>query len=122
VLKGKASQDSLNEVKDVNKGECLQEVMEEDYDNKSDVNDSLEFNVNDLFDSNDDDDAVIAVSLEEGINEDVDYDSGYGTEKRDVIMINDINDCSPVKVNKLKEPLRQACDTVKLDEFKEAVR
>ena len=122
VSKGKASQDLLGEAEDTNKGKCPQEATEEDYDDESDAGDSPEFNVNNLFDSNNNNDA--ATALDEGINEDTSYDSSYGTEDRDVTITNDIDDYSTieVEVDELGEPLRQAYDVAKPDEFREAVR
>ncbi|KAF4633412.1 hypothetical protein G7Y89_g4704 [Cudoniella acicularis] len=92
------------------------EATEEDYDDKSDAGDSPKFDVDDLFDSNDDDDAA----LEEGIDEDTSYDSGYGTEERDATMTDDVDDYSPSVVDELREALGQACDAAELDKFREA--
>jgi hypothetical protein len=114
--KGKASQDPLGEAEDVEKYERGQ-ATEEDYDDESDAGDGPEFNVDDLFDSNDDDDAV-----DEDTDEDAGYDSGYGTEERDATMTEDTDDCSTAEVDGFREPVQQACDAAELDEFGEARR
>lgn len=119
MSKGKASQDPLGEAEDANKGRHSQEATEEDYDNESDASDGPEFDVDDLFDS--DDESNVA-TLDEGIDEDAGYDSGYGTEERDVTMTDDTDDYSTAAVDELGEPLRQACDAAELDEFGKAVR
>jgi hypothetical protein len=111
--KGKASQDPLGEAEDANQGGRPQDATEEDYDDESDAGDGPEFDVNDLFDSDDDD---------EGLDEDTGYDSGYGTEERDVTMTDDADDYSTAQVDELGEPPRQACDAVEPGEFGEAVR
>jgi hypothetical protein len=92
--------------------------MEEDYNNESDAGNGPEFDVDDLFDSDDDD---AAAALDEGIDEDAGYDSGYGTKERDVTMINNINNYSTAEVDELGELLWLACDTAKLDKFGEVV-
>ncbi|KAE8440383.1 hypothetical protein EG329_008182 [Mollisiaceae sp. DMI_Dod_QoI] len=114
--KGKASQDPLGKAEDAKKRE-RGEATEEDYDDESDAGDGLEFDVDDLFDSDDDDD-----DSDEDINEDVCYDSGYGTEERDVTMTEDTDDCYTAEVDGLGGPVRQVCDAAELDEFGEAVR
>jgi hypothetical protein len=94
--------------------------MEEDYDNESNVNDNFEFNVKDLFNFKDNDNAVITI-IDKGIDEDIGYDSDYNIKERDAIITDDVNDYFTAQVNKLREPPRQACDAVKPSEFKEAV-
>jgi hypothetical protein len=84
--KGKASLDPLGEAEDVNKRR--REATEEDYNDESDAGDGLELDV------------------DEDIDENAGYDSGYGPEKTDVTMTEDTEDC----------------DAAELDEFGEAIR
>jgi hypothetical protein len=121
VSKGKASQDPLGKAEDANQGERRQDATEEDYDDESDAGDGPEFDIDDLFDSNDDDDDAAAAALDEGLDEDTGYDSGYGTEERDVTITDDADNCSTAQVNELGEPLRQACNAAEPGEFGEAV-
>ncbi|KAH6714676.1 hypothetical protein BKA61DRAFT_575396 [Leptodontidium sp. MPI-SDFR-AT-0119] len=67
---------------------------------ESDAGDGPEFDVDDLFDSDDD-----AAALDEGIDEDASYDSGYGTEERDATITDNINDYFTAEVDELEEPL-----------------
>jgi hypothetical protein len=54
--------------------------------------------LDDLFNSNDDDNAV-----NKDINEDTSYDSGYGTKERDATITEGIDDCYTAKVDGLRE-------------------
>jgi hypothetical protein len=112
--KGKASQDPLGEAEDAKKRERFRD---EDYDDESDASDGPKCDIDNIFDSDDDDDAV-----DEDIDEDASYDSGYSTEERDVTMTEDIDDCYTAEVDELGEPVGQACETAELDRFGEPVR
>jgi hypothetical protein len=125
--KGKASQDPLGEAEEANKAKQTQQSAGKDYNREDDIDDSLdydddsdagdgpEFDVDDLFDSDDE--------AEEEIDEDAGYDSGYGTtEETDVTMTEDVDDCYTAEVDESGEPVQQACDAAELDEFGEAIR
>ncbi|KAH8783637.1 hypothetical protein BGZ57DRAFT_925723 [Hyaloscypha finlandica] len=90
----------------------MSETTEEDYDDKSDASDGPEFDVDDLFDSDDDDD-------DKDIDKDTSYNSGYSTEERDITMTEDTDDYDTAGVNRLGELVRQAYNATELDRFRE---
>ena len=125
--KGKASQDPLGEAEEANKAEQTQQSAGKDYnredeidgsldyDDDSDAGDGPEFDVDDLFDSDDE--------ADEEIDENAGYDSGYGTtEETDVTMTEDVDDCYIAEVGKLGELVQPAWDAAEVDEFVEAIR
>jgi hypothetical protein len=97
--KRKASQDPLGEAEEAKKRE-RGEAAEEDYDDENDAGDGPEFDVDDLFDSDEDENAV-----NKDIDKDSSYDSGYSTKERDVTITEDIDDCCTAEVDGLGEPV-----------------
>lgn len=125
--KGKASQDPLGEAEEANKAKQTQQSAGNDYSREDDINNSLDYNdnsdagdgpkfdVDDLFNSDD--------KAHKEINKDTGCDSGYGTtEETDVTMTEDVDDYYTAEVDESGEPVQQACDATKLDEFGEAIR
>jgi hypothetical protein len=116
-LKGKASEDPLEEVKETieyrrpreegnihnNKGITVNNSLE--YDDNSDVNGGLEYNDDILFDFNDDETINEDGLFDKGTDESASRDSGYNNDGTDVIIMEDIDDYYPVKVNRAKRPV-----------------
>jgi hypothetical protein len=135
--KGKASQDTLGEAEaTANENERCQTRADEDYDGGGDAGDGLEYDNNsdagdgpeydddDLFDyDNDDDDIADEDDLfDDGTDESGDLDSGYITNRTDVTMTEDTDNCYATKIDESGEPGQQNCDAADPDEFREAIR
>jgi hypothetical protein len=100
----KTSEDPLGEADKTNKNKRRQERKDVD-DGESNADDRPEFdddsdtgngpeNENDLlFDSDNDSDDDVATAAEEGTEETCDRDSGYNSDRADITMTDDTDDC-----------------------------
>jgi hypothetical protein len=133
--KGKASEDPLGEADETDKNKRRQERKDVDndedsnaddglvFDDDSDAGDGPEYENDLLFDSDDDvDDADDATPDDEGTDETADRDSGYNSDRTDVTMTEDTDDCFTVELDGAGQPVRQNGDADELDEFGEARR
>jgi hypothetical protein len=131
--KGKASEDPLGEADETDTNKRRQERKDVDndedsnaddglgFDDDSDAGDGPEYENDLLFDSDDDvDDFDDATPDDEGTDETADRDSGYNSDRTDVTMTEDTDDCFTVELDGAGQPVRQNGD--ELDEFGEARR
>ncbi|KAG4435782.1 hypothetical protein IFR05_008726 [Cadophora sp. M221] len=61
-------------------------------------------------------------TLDEDMNKYFGSDSGYNSDRIDVIMTKDTNKCYTTKIDEYEEPLRQNLNAAKLSEFEEVKR
>ena len=121
--KGKACQDPLGEAEEANRNERFCKRGDKDdglqYDDDSDAGDAPDYDEDTDFD-NDKDDAVDDGDLSDA-DECADHDSGYNSDETDTPMIEGSSQFCAIAANGSGEPVRQDCDAVELDEFREAI-
>ncbi len=78
-----------------------------EFDDDSDASDGPEYENDVLFDSDDDDNAA---TDDEGTEATADHDSGYNSDRTEVTMTEDTDDCFTVEVDGTGRPVRQSGD------------
>jgi hypothetical protein len=120
--KGKASEDPLGEAEETNKNKRRQERKDVDDDDDSDAGDGPEYENDLLFDSDDDSDDDAAAAADGGTEETADRNSGYNSDRTDITMTDDTDNCFTAEVDGAGRPVRQSGAADELDEFGEARR
>jgi hypothetical protein len=109
--KNKASENPLGETKKTNKNKRPQERGDKhnskstnannslEYDNNSDTSNNLKYNNNLLFDFNDNKTANKNNLFDENISKSTDRNSSYNSDRTDIIITEDTDDCYPVEID-----------------------
>jgi hypothetical protein len=121
--KGKASEDPLGEADETDTNKRRQERKDVDNDEDSNADDGLGFDDDsDAGDGPEYENDLLFDSDDEGTDETADRDSGYSSDRTDVTMTEDTDDCFTVELDGAGQPVRQNGDADELDEFGEARR
>ena len=94
------------------------------YNNDSNTDDNSEYDDDFLFNSDDNDDTITDDNddfFEKGMNESINCDSGYSSNKINVIIIENTYYCQLINVDIIRQSVQLNCDVNKVDKFGEVI-